>query len=90
MELNVLHIGIAAGACTAISMVPQLAKIIKEKKAEQVSLPMIAILISGLAFWIWYGIVKKDMPLIITNSFSLLLNIALIIFSIFYKRKNQN
>ncbi|WP_152269024.1 SemiSWEET transporter [Agriterribacter humi] len=87
MEFSPLHIGIAAGICTAISMIPQLIKILKEKKSEQVSVPMILILLSGLALWVWYGFVKKDFPVIITNCFSLLVNILLAIFSIRYKKK---
>ncbi|MFT3750461.1 MAG: SemiSWEET transporter [Agriterribacter sp.] len=90
MEFNALHIGIAAGICTAVSMLPQLIKILKEKKAEQVSIPMIAILLSGLSLWIWYGIAKKDFPVIITNCFSLLLNITLIIFSVRYKKRKPD
>ena len=86
MELNPLHIGIAAGLCTAVSMVPQLIKVLKDKKAEQVSVLMILILLGGLALWVWYGFAKKDLPVIITNCFSLLLNILLVIFSVKFKR----
>lgn len=88
MEIDPLYIGIVAGIFTAVSMIPQLVKILKEKKAEQVSVPMIIILLAGLAMWIWYGSVRKDIPLIMTNGFSFLLNCVLIFFSLKYKKES--
>lgn len=85
MDLTTI-VGILAGACTAISMVPQLAKIIKKKKAEDVSYVMLGILLLGIGGWIWYGVLKEDYPIIITNGFSFILNVAVLIFSIKYKK----
>lgn len=81
-----LYIGIAAGILTSISMLPQLIKIIRTKNAEDLSWLMLVVLLGGLSIWIWYGILKKDIPLIITNSFSVLVNILIIIFSVKYKK----
>lgn len=80
-------IGIGAGILTSVSMLPQLIKTFKEKKAEDLSLVMILALISGIGCWIWYGILRNDLPIIITNCFSLLLNIILLIFRIKYAEK---
>jgi MtN3 and saliva related transmembrane protein len=82
-----LYIGIGAGVCTAISMLPQLFKIIKDKKANDISFLMLFILLAGIAGWAWYGILKKDYPIIITNSFSLIVNVLIICFSLKYKNK---
>lgn len=67
-------IGIAAGILTATSLVPQLVKIVKEKKADDVSPMMLIILMAGLGLWTTYGILKEDWPIILTNAFSFLLN----------------
>jgi len=83
------YIGIAAGIFTGISLVPQLYKIIKEKKAENISYFMLVILIAGLAGWVWYGIRKNDLPIIFTNGFSILVNLLTIFFSARYKDKNK-
>ena len=80
-------IGIIAGICTGVSLLPQLIKIIKEKKAEDISWVMLFILLTGLAGWTWYGILKKDYPIIITNSFSFIVNVAIIYFTIRYRKK---
>lgn len=82
-------IGIAAGICTAISLLPQLIKIIREKEARNISLFYLVILMAGLALWIWYGILRKDLPIIVTNVTSIVLNVAIIILGIRYKRKDR-
>lgn len=80
-------IGIGAGILTSVSMLPQLIKTYKEKKAEDISLVMIFVLISGIAGWIWYGFLKSDLPIIFTNCFSLLLNLILLFFRFKYAEK---
>lgn len=87
MEDYSLYVGIAAGIGTAVSLVPQLIKIIKEKKADDISYFMLFFLLSGLGGWIFYGILKNDLPLIITNSFSFIANLLIIGFAIKYKGK---
>ena len=88
MEDFSVYVGIAAGICTAVSLLPQLFKIIKEKKAEDLSYFMLFILLAGIGGWVYYGILKKDYPIIITNSFSFMVNSCIIGFSIKYKSKN--
>jgi MtN3 and saliva related transmembrane protein len=80
-------IGIGAGILTSVSMLPQIIKIFKEKKAEDLSVVMILVLISGIIGWIWYGILRNDLPIILTNSFSLLLNLILLFFRFKYADK---
>jgi MtN3 and saliva related transmembrane protein len=79
-------IGIVAGIFTATSLLPQLIKIIKDKKAEDISIPMLLILLTGLSLWVWYGFKKDDWPIIVTNIYSLALNIGVIILSVKYKK----
>jgi MtN3 and saliva related transmembrane protein len=85
-KMNIENIiGIAAGVCTGTSLLPQLIKMIRERKATDISLPMLIILLAGLVLWIWYGILKKDWPIIATNGFSLLVNFLIIILRWHYK-----
>ncbi|MGI8951569.1 MAG: SemiSWEET transporter [Chitinophagaceae bacterium] len=79
-------VGVAAGILTASSMLPQLIKTFKKKQAEDVSVVMLLVLISGICLWIYYGIMKTDWPIILTNAFSLLLNIIMIILRMMYKK----
>ena len=80
------YIGIFAGICTSISLLPQLIKIIREKKADDLSYGMLFFLLTGLGAWVAYGIMKEDYPIIITNCFSFLVNLLVIFFTIRYKQ----
>ncbi len=83
-------IGIGAGILTSVSMLPQLIKTFKEKKVEDLSIVMILVLMSGIACWICYGILRNDAPIIYTNCFSFLLNVILLILRFKYAGKKRN
>lgn len=78
-------IGIIAGILTASSLLPQFIKILKEKKADDISIPMLLILLAGLSLWIYYGILRDDWPIITTNLFSLTFNIGIIVLKFKYR-----
>jgi MtN3 and saliva related transmembrane protein len=63
-------------------MLPQLIKIIKERKAHDVSIVMLLVLMAGLAMWATYGFMREDWPIIVTNCFSFLLNSVVLFFRI--------
>lgn len=78
-------VGLAASICTGTSMLPQLVKLLKSKKADDLSFAMLGVLMAGLALWIVYGVMKEDYIIIVSNGFSLLVAAAILIFSIKYK-----
>lgn len=85
MNENIL--GIIAGILTSVSMIPQLVKVLKEKNAEDLSWTMILVLISGLSLWVWYGFLKNELPIILSNAFAVIVNIILLTCCIIYKKK---
>jgi MtN3 and saliva related transmembrane protein len=86
--MNLTHlIGIIAGIFTSTSLIPQFIKILKEKKADDVSPWMLVILMTGVGLWAWYGIRKDDWPIIVTNSLSFLLNLAVLTLKFIYSGK---
>lgn len=85
MDENIL--GLVAGGITSVAMLPQLFKVLKEKDVEDLSLMMIIVLISGLSLWVWYGIMKEEWPIILSNAFAVLVNIALLICYLLYRKK---
>jgi MtN3 and saliva related transmembrane protein len=86
MNENVL--GIIAGVLTSVSMIPQLIKVIRNKNADDLSWMMIMVLISGLSLWVWYGFIKNELPIILSNAFAVLVNITLLICCMIYKKKS--
>lgn len=80
-------IGIGASIGTGLSLFPQVIKLIREKKAEDLSMWMMGVLLTGLSLWVVYGIRKEDWIIILSNSVSLALNLAVIILSIRFRDK---
>ncbi|HEY0680150.1 MAG TPA: SemiSWEET family transporter [Chitinophagaceae bacterium] len=83
-------IGIAAGILTAGSLLPPLIKLIREKKPDEVPLGMLVVLLAGVSLWIYYGVLRSDWPIIITNGFSLLQNIIMISLRQVYKNRDNH
>lgn len=84
---SITIIGVVASILTGISLMPQLIKIIKSKKAEDVSYLMMIILFCGCMLWVVYGFMKDDWIIISSNSFSVVVNAITVFFSIKYKQK---
>jgi MtN3 and saliva related transmembrane protein len=82
-------VGLFGGVCTASSLLPQLIKTVKEKKAEDISKLMLIVLMTGVATWVVYGVLRNDLPIILTNSFSLLLNIFMLVLRFKYSRNGK-
>jgi MtN3 and saliva related transmembrane protein len=85
MAFNTI-VGIFASILTGVALLPQMIKILKEKKADSISIGMLMLLFAGLAGWIYYGCLKNDWIIIVSNSFSLTINIIISILSAKYKK----
>ena len=89
MAENLIRIiGLVAGIITASSLLPQLFKTLKTEEAEDVSPFMFWMLVTGTGLWAYYGILRDDMPIIITNAFSFSLNILMLILRKRYAKKD--
>ncbi len=70
--------GYMGAACTTISFIPQIIKIIKEKEARDISLGMYLIFTFGIMMWLIYGILLNQYPIIIANSLTLLFSVTVL------------
>jgi MtN3 and saliva related transmembrane protein len=80
-------IGIVAGCLTAISLLPQILKVIKEKDASTISAVMPFVLLVGNGLWCCYGLMLEALPITLTNAFSVLCDIVLIFLRFRYASK---
>ena len=60
-------IGLVAGVLTSISFIPQSIKTIKTKDTRSISLITYILYVLGVAMWIIYGYLTKDMAVFLTN-----------------------
>lgn len=83
MNLNNI-IGIIAGIITTSALIPQALKIYKTKSAKDVSLTMFVFMAIGIALWFFYGVLIKELPVILANFISLILIFSIIFMKIRY------
>ena len=65
---------VLAGIFTTIAVIPQIVKALKTHKVKDISPIFFSILLVGVGLWTYYGILKNDLPIIITNGISFVLN----------------
>ena len=75
-------IGTLAALCTTSSLLPQVIKIIKIKETRDISLLMYAMLVVGVLLWTIYGILRKDVPIIVANLIAFILATSVLILKI--------
>lgn len=80
-------IGIVAGVLTSTSAIPQLVKTFKERKADEISTVMFLVLFTGTSLWSYYGMLREDWPIILTNAFSSLVSITMLIMKFKFRKK---
>ncbi len=70
---NTTIIGNIAAILTTTSFLPQAIKTIKTKNTAGLSLPMYLLFVLGVTLWLIYGLLNKQIPIILGNSITLLL-----------------
>jgi MtN3 and saliva related transmembrane protein len=67
-------VGALATICSTTSFVPQAWKVIRTRDTSAISKGMYAITVTGFAFWLVYGLLLGQWPLIVTNGICLALS----------------
>ncbi|MDQ7949664.1 MAG: SemiSWEET family transporter [Pedobacter sp.] len=85
MDIKII-VGTLAGILTSISSVPQIVKVIRDKKAQAISPVMFFVLLAGNLGWTYYGTLLTDWPIICTNAFAAMLDVCMIILNYKYNK----
>jgi MtN3 and saliva related transmembrane protein len=78
-------IGMAAGSLTTLSFVPQVWRTYRRKSAGDFSWLYVLAYTTGLALWLWYGLLIASMPVILANAVALVLLFALVALKVRYR-----
>ena len=78
--------GFSAALLTTIAFIPQLYKTWQTKSAEDVSLIMLILFITGLIFWIIYGLKIHSIPILVANIITFIFNFSILILKITYRK----
>jgi MtN3 and saliva related transmembrane protein len=82
--LSLLPAGVPSGLgilCGVLTTVPQLLESLQRRRScllSEVSLATLGLLLAGQALWLSYGLVRPDLPVIITNVLAMSVTVTLI------------
>tara|TARA_B100000945_G_scaffold13718_1_gene10453 strand:- start:101 stop:376 length:276 start_codon:yes stop_codon:yes gene_type:complete len=81
--------GFLAALLTTIAFLPQLYKTWQTKSADDVSLIMLILFITGLICWIIYGLRINSIPILVANIITFIFNFSILILKITYTKTNE-
>ncbi len=82
--MNLIQLGLLAGILTSCAVLPQIVKSYRSRHVRDISLWQPVMLVAGMGLWLLYGILIDDLPLIVTNIFSITCNLILITMKLLY------
>jgi MtN3 and saliva related transmembrane protein len=71
---TVTIIGLLAGFCTTVSFLPQVTKTLRTRHTADISLGMFSIFTLGCCLWLLYGILARDIAIILPNAVTIALS----------------
>ncbi|MBI5599600.1 MAG: SemiSWEET transporter [Deltaproteobacteria bacterium] len=78
-------IGLIGGTLTTVSFFPQVVKTWKTRSTGDFSYGMFILLMTGILFWIAYGLLMHSLPIILANMVTFLLISIILAFKIKYR-----
>lgn len=72
--MNLEWAGYVAATLTTLAFVPQAIQTIRSRDTRSISLGMYVVFTIGIVFWLVYGIAMHSMPMILSNTVTLLLS----------------
>lgn len=82
-------VGYVAGTLTTIALVPQAWRTFRTRDVSGISLRMYSTFTVGVAIWLAYGILLREVPMILANSISLVLAIAVLAMKLRFGREDR-
>ena len=79
-----LFVSAMAATLTTVSFVPQALHIIRHKETRAISLQMYVVFATGVAFWLAFGLMLWNWPMILANIVTLALALTIIAMKLRY------
>ena len=73
-----------AAILTTAAFVPQALHIIRHRETKAISLVMYVAFASGVAFWLLFGVIIHNWPIIVSNAITLVLTVAIVAMKLRY------
>ncbi len=82
---SITLVGLAAGALTTSSSIPQAVRILRTRSAKDVSEWFFMLMAAGMLLWLAYGLARADAAIVLWNAVSLGLCIAILALKCIYR-----
>jgi MtN3 and saliva related transmembrane protein len=82
-------IGSIAAVCTTGAFVPQVVRVWRLKRAEEISLTTFSAFAVGTSIWLVYGLLIASLPVILANGVTLALALAIVFLKLYYERTGR-
>ena len=79
------YLGLVAGCMTVGSFLPQVVRAWRTRQTRDLSLGMVALLVTASSLWMIYGAIRHDWPVVATNGGMVALNAALVAAKVKYR-----
>ena len=83
--MNYQIIGLLAAILTTSAFLPQVIRVVKTHSTKDISLAMFIIFCIGILLWLIYGIMIKDVPVIIANAATFILAGVILFYKLKFK-----
>jgi MtN3 and saliva related transmembrane protein len=80
------YVGLFGAFLSSVTFVPQVIKAWQTKSVGDLSIWMVLILIGNVSTWLFYGIVKQDLAIMVANAIILSLSLLMLYFKIVFKK----
>jgi MtN3 and saliva related transmembrane protein len=77
-------LGFAAGTLTTVAFIPQVHKVWRSKRCDDLSWAMLITFSTGVVLWLLYGLFLRAAPIIVANAVTLALLIAIVALKVRY------
>lgn len=81
-------IGYLAACLTTLSFLPQALHTFRTRDVSGISLGMYVLFTTGVALWLVYGLLVSAWPVVLANTVTLVLALAILLMKLRYRRKN--
>ncbi len=82
-------LGLAAGTCTTLAFIPQVVEVWRTRHVRDISFGMYIIFSTAVSLWLIYGVVTGSMSMILANSCTLTLGLAILSMKIAWGSKSK-
>ncbi len=78
-------LGTLAATCTTVAFIPQAIKIWRTRSAHDISLGMFVLSVVGVFLWMIYGLIRRDLPMIVSSAVTLVIATWILAMKLKYK-----